>query len=182
MNNEECKTRTKIININKNGPVFYPFSIKLNKCSGSCNNVNNPYAKLCVPDVFKNINVKVFNLMSRSNQTKHIEWQKTCKCKRRSKSSVEDKCRCECRELVNKKRCYKGYIWNPSKNSKNIEENEMIYNETLDVALNVYKKVGNCTLCIVLFSVFSVKNTVISTVFIYFYWYSKKYYKCLLLV
>ena len=177
MNNQECKTRTKIININNNEPVFYPFSIKVNKCSGSCNNVNNPYAKLCVPDVVKNINVKVFNLMPRSNQTKHIELQKTCKCKCRSNSSVcinkqrwnESKCRCECRELVNKKRCDKEFFWNPSKNSKNIEENEMIYNETLDVSLNVYKKVGNCTLCIVLFSVFSVKNTVISTVFIYFY-------------
>ena len=64
MNNQEFKTRTKIININNNGPVFYPFSIKVKKCSGSCNNINDPYAKLCVPDVVKNINVKVFNLMS----------------------------------------------------------------------------------------------------------------------
>ena len=73
MNNQKCKTRTKIININNNGPVFYPVSIKVNKCSRSCNNINDPYAKLCVPDVIKNINVKVFNLTSWSNQTKHIE-------------------------------------------------------------------------------------------------------------
>ena len=52
-NNQECKTRTKIININNNEPVFYPFSIKVNKCSGSCNNINNPYAKLCAPDTIK---------------------------------------------------------------------------------------------------------------------------------
>ena len=64
MNNQECKTRTKIINMNNIEPVFYSFSIKVNKCSGSCNNINDPYAKLCVPDVAKNINVKVFNLMS----------------------------------------------------------------------------------------------------------------------
>ena len=71
MNNQECKTRTKIINTNNNEPVFYPFSIKVSKCngikvskcSGSCNNINDPYAKLCVPDVVKNINVKVFSLM-----------------------------------------------------------------------------------------------------------------------
>ena len=75
MNNQECKTRTKIININNNEPVLYPLSIKVNKCSGSCNNINNPYAKFCVPDVVKNINVKVFNLMSWSNQTKHVEWK-----------------------------------------------------------------------------------------------------------
>ena len=66
-NNQECKTRTKAININNNEPVFYPFSIKVNKCSGGCNNINDPYAKLCVPDVAKSINVKVFNLMSFSN-------------------------------------------------------------------------------------------------------------------
>ena len=72
MNNPECKTRTKIINTNNNEPVFYPFSIKVNKCSGRCNNINDPYAKLCFPDVVKNTNVKVFNLISWSNQTKHM--------------------------------------------------------------------------------------------------------------
>ena len=63
LNNQECKARTKIININNNKHGIYPFSIKVNKCSGSCNNINDPYAKVCVPDVVKNINVKVFNLM-----------------------------------------------------------------------------------------------------------------------
>ena len=88
MNNQECKTRTKTININNSKPVCYPYSIKVYKCSGSCNNINNPYAKLCVPDVVETINVKVFNLMSWSNYTKHIEWHKTCKRKCRSNSSV----------------------------------------------------------------------------------------------
>ena len=111
INNQERKTRTKIINIDSNEPVFYPFSIKVNKCSGSCNNINNPYAKFCVPDVVKNINVKVFNLISWSSQTKHIEWHETCKCKCRIDVNVcnnkqgwnEDKSSCECREeLIDK--------------------------------------------------------------------------------
>ena len=42
----------------------FSFSIKTSKCSDSCNNINNPHAKLCVPDVIKKLNVKVFNLMS----------------------------------------------------------------------------------------------------------------------
>ena len=67
MNNQECKTRTKIINSNNNEPVFYPFSIKVNKWSGSCSNINDPYAKLCVSDTIKNINVKVFNSISVTN-------------------------------------------------------------------------------------------------------------------
>ena len=44
-------------------------------------NINDTYAELCVTDVFKNINVKVFNLMSRSNEIRHIEWNETFKCK-----------------------------------------------------------------------------------------------------
>ena len=79
--NQECKVRPEIVNVNSNEPVFYPFSIKTSKCSGSCNNINDPYAKLCVPDVIKNLNIKVFNLMSRTNETRHIKCHKTCKCK-----------------------------------------------------------------------------------------------------
>ena len=62
MKNQECKTRLQVININSNNPIFYPFSIKTSKCSGNCNNINNPYAKICVPDI-KNLNVKVFKLI-----------------------------------------------------------------------------------------------------------------------
>ena len=71
--NQECKTRAEVINISNN-PIFYPFSIKINKFSGNCNNINNPYAKICVPDVIKDLNVKVFNLMSRTNETRFIKW------------------------------------------------------------------------------------------------------------
>ena len=80
INNEKCKVRPKIVDINSNSPRFYPFSIKVNKCSGKCNNINNLHAKICVPDIVKDINVRVFNLMSRTNETRHIEWQETCKC------------------------------------------------------------------------------------------------------
>ena len=45
LNNQACKVRQEIINVNSNKPVFYPFSIKTSKCSGSCNNTNDPYAK-----------------------------------------------------------------------------------------------------------------------------------------
>ena len=120
MNNQECKVRPQIVNVNGDVPVFFPFSIKKSKCNGSCNNINNPYAKLCVPDVVKNVNVKVFNLMSRTNETRHIEWHETCKCECRLDAIVcnnkqrwnKDKCRCECKELIDKSVCHKGFIWN----------------------------------------------------------------------
>ena len=122
MNNQECKARTKIINVNSNNPIFYSFSIKTSKCSGNCNNINDPYAKICVPDVIKDLNVKVFNLMSRTNETRHIKWHETCKCICRLDAIVcnnnqswnNDKCRCKCKELIDKGICDKGYVWNPS--------------------------------------------------------------------
>ena len=86
--NKKYKVRPEIINVNSDEPVFYPFSIKTSKCSGSCNNINDPYAKICVPDVVKDLNVKVFNLMSRTNETRHIKWHETCKCKCRLDASV----------------------------------------------------------------------------------------------
>ena len=118
INNQACKIRPEIINVNSNEPIFYPFSIKESKCSGSCNNINDPYAKICVPDIVKDLNVKVFNLISRTNETRHIKWHETCKCKCRLDASVcnnkqrwnDDKCRCECKELINKG----GFVWNIS--------------------------------------------------------------------
>ena len=50
MNNQECKVRPEILNININEPLVYPYSVKIDKCSGNCNNINDPYAKLCVSD------------------------------------------------------------------------------------------------------------------------------------
>ena len=112
MSNQECKVRPKTVNINRDDPVFFPFSIKTSKCSGSCKNINIPYAKLCVSDVVKNLNVKLFNVMPRTNEKRHIEWRETFKSKCRLDGSVcnskqrlkEDKFRCECKELIYKRR------------------------------------------------------------------------------
>ena len=73
MNNQEYKVIPEIGHVNSNEPVFYHFSIRTSKYSGSCNNINDPYAKLCIPDVVKNLNITVFNLMSRTNETRHIK-------------------------------------------------------------------------------------------------------------
>ena len=105
MTNQKCRARPKIINVNTDDPVFYPVC-KVNKCSASCNNINNPYAKLCIPDIVKKINVKVFNLISRINETKQILWHETCKCVCKLSDAMcnskqlcnDDRCRCECRE------------------------------------------------------------------------------------
>ena len=103
--------------------LFYPYSLPVNKCSGSCNDVNNFYAKVCVPDVVKNMNIKIFNKISRTNETRYVSWHETCKCKCSLNASVcknkqrwnKDKCRCECKELFGKRRWDEGFIWNSSK-------------------------------------------------------------------
>ena len=110
MTNQECKVRPQIVNVKSDESVFYPFGVKTSKCNGSFNNIDDPYAKMCVLDVVKNLNVKVFNLMSRTNKTRHVEWHETCKCKCRLGSNLrnnkqrwnDDKCRCECKKLIDK--------------------------------------------------------------------------------
>ena len=193
MNKQPCKARPEIINLNTNNPIFYPFSIKTSKCSGNCNNINcnnikYPYAKICVPDVVKNLNVKVFNLMSRTTKTKNIKWHETYKCKCRLDAIVyndkqrwnKNKCRCECKELIDKGVCDKDFIWNPSncecKYNKACDFNEYLdyknckyekrfvnklveeCNETInEVKLTTVEnscKCNSCILYIVLFSIF----------------------------
>ena len=122
LKNQECKVKPKIADINSNNPIFYHFSLKINKRSGNCNNINNRFAKICVPDTAKDLNVRVFNLMSRNNEARHIKWHETCKCICRLDKIIcnskqrwyEDKFRCECRELIDKGVCDKGYVWNPA--------------------------------------------------------------------
>ena len=100
MRTQECKTKPQVVNVNGDKPVFFPFSIETSKCSGSCNNINYPYAKICVPGVVKNLNVKVFNLMSRTNETRHIEWHETCKCECKFGANV-----CNNKQRWNKNKC-----------------------------------------------------------------------------
>ena len=111
MNNQPCKARLDIVNVNSNKPIFSPFSIKTSKCSGNCNNINDPYARICFLDVVKSFKVKIFNLMSRTNGTRYIEWHETFKCECRLDAIVcnnkqrwnEGKCRCEWKELIDKR-------------------------------------------------------------------------------
>ena len=122
MNNRECKVRPEIINIISNEPLLHPYSVKISKFSGNCNSINDSYAKLCVPNVVRNMNVKVFDLISRTNEARYIKWHETGKSKCWLDASVcnnkqrwnEDKCRYECKELIGKETCDKGFNWNPS--------------------------------------------------------------------
>ena len=129
MKNQECKTRAQVININSNNPIFYPFSIKTKKILIIIILIltliviilitHMQKFVICVPDVIKDLNVKIFNLMSTTNETRFIKWQGKCNCKCRLDAIIcnnkqrwkKNKCRCECRELIDKGICDKGFIW-----------------------------------------------------------------------
>ena len=72
INNQKCKITSEMIGVSTDEPVFYPYTMKINKCKDSCNTINNPYPRLRVPDIIQNINDKVFNLTSRTDETRHI--------------------------------------------------------------------------------------------------------------
>ena len=69
MKNQECKVREVIIN---NEHMLYPFSIKVNRCNGNCNNISNPCSRVCVLNVIKNITAKVSNVIAKYNKTKKM--------------------------------------------------------------------------------------------------------------
>ena len=123
--NQKCVPRPKILNVNEGigEALFCPYNVLVNKLSGSCDTLNNPMSKICVPKIIKNVNMKVYNFLMRSNETRNVLWHESCKCVCKLNSSVcnskqiwnSDTCRCDCNEdfagIIN---CNKGYTWNPS--------------------------------------------------------------------
>ena len=138
----------------------------------SCNNTNDPYANLCARDIVKKTNVKVFNLMSRTKEIRYKEWHETSKCKCRLNASVcnikkrcnKDKCRCGCKELIEKGIGDKEFILNTS-NCKYECDKSCDVGQYLD-----YGKVCNfCTIYILLFVIAFLRIRGISSAFIYFH-------------
>ena len=74
--NQKCMPRPKILDVNEGtGEVlFYPYNVLVNKCSGSCNMLEDPMAKLCVPNVIKRVNMQVYNFLMRLNETRNVLW------------------------------------------------------------------------------------------------------------
>ena len=123
--NQKCMPRAKIHNVNEGigEALFYLYNVLVNKCSGSCDTLDNPISKICVPKIIKNVNMKVYNFFMRLNETRNVLWHESCNCTCRLNSSVcnskqiwnSDTCRCDCNEdfagVVNRD---KEYMWNPS--------------------------------------------------------------------
>ena len=63
--NQECMPRPKILDVNEGAgeASFYQYNVLVNKCSGSRDMLDNPMAKLCIPNIIKRINMKVYNVL-----------------------------------------------------------------------------------------------------------------------
>ena len=59
---------------------FYPYNVLVNKCSGSCNTLDNPMTKLCVPNLIKRVSMQVYNFLMMLNETRSVLWHESCKC------------------------------------------------------------------------------------------------------
>ena len=88
--NRECMPRPKILDVNEGvgEALFYPYNVLVNKCSGSCDTIDDLMAKLCVPNVVKRVNMKVYNFLMKLNETRNVLWHESCKCVCRLNSSV----------------------------------------------------------------------------------------------
>ena len=88
--NQECKPRPKILDVNEGigEALFYPYNVQVNKCSGNCNTLDSPMARLCVPNIIKNVNMKVYNFLMMLNEIRNVLWHESCKCVCRLNSSV----------------------------------------------------------------------------------------------
>ena len=88
--NQECMPRPKILGVNEGvgETLFCPYNTLVNKCSGSCNMLDDPMAKMCVPNIIKRVNMKVYNFLMRLNETRNVLWHESCKCVCRLNSSV----------------------------------------------------------------------------------------------
>ena len=123
--NREYMPRPKILNVNEGigEALFYPHNVLVNNCSGSCDTLDNPMSKICVPKIVKNINIKVYNFLMKLNETRNVLWHENCKCVCKLNSTVcnnkqiwnSNTCRCDCNEdFTGVVSCDKGYAWNPS--------------------------------------------------------------------
>ena len=87
LSNQKCLTQPILINIHLNEYSqefnYYPFAVKLDRCVGSCNTLNDLSNKVCIPNETEDLNLSVFNMITGINEsktlTKHISCEFKCK-------------------------------------------------------------------------------------------------------
>ena len=74
LSNQKCEIQPTLINLHPNECNqelhYYPFAVKLGKCAGSCNTLNDLSNRVCVPNKTEDLNIHVFNTITGKNESK----------------------------------------------------------------------------------------------------------------
>ena len=85
LSNQKCMTQPTLINLHPNEYSqefhYYPFAVKLDRCVGTCNALNDLSNKVCVPNRTEDLNLSMFNMITEINESKTLTKQISCECK-----------------------------------------------------------------------------------------------------
>ena len=83
--NQKCIIQPTLIKLHPNEYSqefhYYPFSVKLDRCVKTCNTLNDLSNKVCVPNKTQDLNLSVFNTITRINESKTLTKDISCECK-----------------------------------------------------------------------------------------------------
>ena len=153
--NQKCVPRPKILDVNEGigEALFYRYKVLVNKCSGSCNTLDNPMSKICVPKIIKNVNMQVYNFLMRLNETRNVLWHESCECQC-------DKW-CKQGQYLDHKNC----VCKNKLIGRLIEECTSVINETM---INDKDSITNNNTYLILFIVFLIGSIAFLIGFIYY--------------
>ena len=165
----------KILDVNEgvDEALFYPYNVQVNKCSGSCNTLDNLIEKLCSPNVIKGLNIKVYNFLTMLNETRNVLWHESCKCICKLNMNT---CECQCDtwckpgQYLDHKNC----VCENKLIGRVIEECTSVINETMINNKDSVNKNALCNVFIGLFSVALLIGIICFCVFAYFRWFKGK--------
>ena len=109
LGNQKCMIQPTLINLHPNEYSqklhYYPFAVNLDRCTGSCNTLNDLSSRICFPNETKDLNFPVFNMITGINGSKTLTKHISCKCEFKFNGAKfnlnqnwnKNKCRCECK-------------------------------------------------------------------------------------
>ena len=104
LSNQKCMIQPTLINLHPNeySQEFHycPFAVKLDRCVGSCNTLNNLSTKVCAPNKTEDLILSVFNTITGINESKTLTKHISCKCNRRFKGN-----KCNSDQWWNNRKC-----------------------------------------------------------------------------
>ena len=149
--NQKSIPRPKILDVNEDvgEALFYPYNVLVNKCSGSCDMLNNHMAKMCVPNIIKRINMKVYIFLMRLNESicecqcdiwcqsgQYLD-HKNCICKNKLIGRVIE----ECTSIINETMI---------NNKDNMDDNNTVWNIFIGL-ISVVIFIGVVSFCVLIY-------------------------------